>query len=125
MISKESARRVAQILYPQLWQSSPVEAIAKAVEFLHDAAGGLDSNSQNDSHRETAVGVSDVVKQLADQIYARKMQINRVAKSLGVSSYTIRTWLENKYQPNETNMAKIRSFLQDINATPEILTPEP
>jgi predicted transcriptional regulator YheO len=124
MISKESARRVAQILFPQLWQSSPVEAIAKAVEFLHDAAGGLDSNSQNDSHRETAA-VSDIVKQLADQIYSRKMQINRVAKALGVSSYTVRTWLENKYQPNETNMAKIRSFLENINSTPEILVPDP
>jgi predicted transcriptional regulator YheO len=121
MISKESARKVAQILFPQLWQSSPVEAIAKAVEFLHDAAGGLDSNSQHD--HETAP-VSDVVKQLADQIYHRKMQVNRVAKSIGVSSYTVRTWLEGKYQPNESNTAKIRSFLQEINSTPEILQPE-
>jgi predicted transcriptional regulator YheO len=122
MISKESARKVAQILFPQLWQSSPVEAIAKAVEFLHDAAGGLDSNSQHD--HETAA-VSDVVKQLADQIYHRKMQVNRVAKSIGVSSYTVRTWLEGKYQPNEANAAKIRAFLQEVNSTPEILVPEP
>lgn len=124
MISKESARKVAQILFPQLWQSSPVEAIANAVEFLHDAAGGLDSNSQHDSHREIPP-VSDVVKQLADQIYHRKMQVNRVAKSIGVSSYTVRTWLEGKYQPNETNVSKIRAFLDQMNATPEILVPEP
>lgn len=124
MISKDSARKVAQILFPQLWQTSPVEAIAKGIEFLHEAAGGLDSNSQND-HLQEVAPVSEYVKQLADQIYHRKLQVNRVAKSIGVSAYTVRTWLEGKYQPNEANSAKIRSFLETMDATPEILQPEP
>lgn len=123
MISKDSARKVAMILFPQVWQTSPVEAIAKTIEFLHEAAGGLDSNSRND-HAQELSAVSEVVKQLADQIYHRKMQVNRVAKSIGVSAYTVRTWLEGKYQPNESNTAKIRSFLETMDTTPEILQPE-
>lgn len=129
MIAKETARKVAQILFPQLWQSSPVEAIAKAIEYLHEAAGGLDTNSQHGSgiapESEGAVQLAPVVKALTEHMRKHKMHVNVVARSLQVSTYTVRTWLEGKYRPNEENSAKITRFLESLAATPEILTQEP
>jgi DNA-binding transcriptional regulator YiaG len=125
MIAKETARKVAQILFPQLWQTSPVEAIAMAIEYLHEAAGGLDSNSQHGAGEANVGPVSTVVKALAEHIQKHKMHVNVVSRSLGVSTYTVRTWLEGKYKPNEENSAKITRFLQSLQSTPEIFTPEP
>lgn len=125
MIAKETARKVAQILFPQLWQTSPVEAIAKAVEYLYDAAGGLDSNSQHGTNEVQTGQVSTAVKALAEHMQKHKMHVNVVARSLQVSAYTVRTWLEGKYNPNEENSAKITKFVETLRSTPEILTPEP
>lgn len=125
MISKETARHVAQILFPELWQTSPIEAIAKAIEFLHEAAGGVDSNSQEAARPAELQLSSSAVKALADHMHKHRMHVNVVAKAVGVSTYTVRTWLEGKYKPNDENSAKITKFLESIQATPELLKPEP
>lgn len=125
MIAKETARKVAQILFPQLWQTSPLEAIAQAIEYLHEAAGGLDSNSQHGAGDVQNGEISNAVRALAEHMHKHKMHVNVVARSLGVSTYTVRTWLEGKYNPNEENSAKISRFLESLRSTPEILTPEP
>lgn len=124
MISKETARHVAQILFPELFQTSPIEAVAKAIEFLHEAAGGVDSNNQAPLTLAEVQLSSSAVKALADHMHKHRMHVNVVAKAVGVSTYTVRTWLEGKYRPNEENSAKITKFLESIQATPELLKPE-
>jgi len=44
MITKEQARRVAQLMFPDVWAKNRIEAVAKAIEFLHDAAGDQANN---------------------------------------------------------------------------------
>jgi DNA-binding transcriptional regulator YiaG len=126
MIAKEIARKVATILFPQLWENNRFEAIAKAVEYLHEAASGMDTNSHNSAQEATtAVPICGAVRALREHMLKHKMHVNVVARSIGVSTYTVRTWLEGKYKPNEENSGKITNFLESLQATPELLTPEP
>jgi DNA-binding transcriptional regulator YiaG len=110
-------------MFPELWVANPVEAVAKAVEFLYEAAevpGELNFNEPaNSQHAQ-----STVVRTLADHIRRHKLHINVVARTIGVSQYTVRTWLEGKYSPNEANSAKISEFIENLQATPELLKPE-
>jgi DNA-binding transcriptional regulator YiaG len=110
-------------MFPELWVANPVEAVAKAVEFLYEAAAAetseLNFNESNSQHAQ-----STVVRTLADHIHRHKLHINVVARTIGVSQYTVRTWLEGKYSPNEANTAKISEFIENLQATPELLKPE-
>jgi DNA-binding transcriptional regulator YiaG len=111
-------------MFPELWVANPVEAVAKAVEFLYEAAEATSdelnfTETQNSQHAQ-----SGVVRTLADHIRRHKLHINVVARTIGVSQYTVRTWLEGKYSPNEVNSAKITDFIENLQATPELLKPE-
>jgi DNA-binding transcriptional regulator YiaG len=119
-VTKEQCRRVAQLMFPELWVANPVEAIAKAVEFLYEAAETSELTAPTNSQHAQ----SSVVRTLADHIHRHKLHINVVARAIGVSQYTVRTWLEGKYSPNENNTAKISAFIENLQATPELLKPE-
>jgi DNA-binding transcriptional regulator YiaG len=122
MMTKEQARRTAQILYPQVFASNPLEAVAKAIEFLHEAAGEpAPSAHLNDSGSDAKT--SAVVEALRAHMKRAHLHVNVTARAIGVSAYTVRTWLEGKYAPNEANTKKIANFLEQLDATPEILTP--
>jgi hypothetical protein len=112
-LSKEQARRVAQLLYPQLWTSNRVEAVAKAIDFIADAAQG----GTNDVHPsgQNSTKPTSVVARLADQMRQHKLHVNVVSQAIGVSAYTVRTWIEGKYQPNEDNAQKIADFLKGLH----------
>ena len=104
MITKEQARRIAQVMFPDLWQKNRFEEIAKAIEFLHDAAGES-SNSQGEEPAEEVTPIGGVVKALREAMKRQKLHVNMVARTIGVSTYTVRTWLEGKYKPNEDNLS--------------------
>jgi DNA-binding transcriptional regulator YiaG len=126
-LSKDQARRTAQILYPQLWVSNPEEAIAKTIEFVHQAA--FDPEPGNASpHALNNVAADSKTSAIIDSLRAHMkrahMHVNVTARAIGVSAYTVRTWLEGKYQPNDANAKKISEFLEQLQATPELLKPE-
>ena len=122
MMTKDQARRTAQILYPHVFVTDPIEAVAKAVEFLHEAAESPGNTHLNDVVPVTAAKTSAIVDALRSHMKKAHLHVNVTARAIGVSAYTVRTWLEGKYDPNETNTKKIRDFLEQLEATPEILT---
>src|SRR5215475_1142538 len=124
MIGKDQARRTAQILYPELWQHDSVDAVAKAIEFLYEAASAGAEPTNNSQANESAK-IGGVVRNLQEHMSRHRMHVNVVARAIGVSSYTVRTWLEGKYKPNEDNVQKIKHFLEQLESTPQILAPEP
>jgi hypothetical protein len=103
-ITKQQCRRVAQLLYPELWQTDPLQAVAKAIEFLHEAA-----ESPTDQLQPPQPAA--IIKVLAEHMKRNQVGINMVARGLGVSPYTVRTWLEGKYKPNEENSIKLENFI--------------
>jgi len=111
-VSKDQVRKVAQMVYPQLWQSNPVEAVAKAVEFIYDAASPNLSNQAPETS-ENSTQINATVRNLRDAMKRQKMHVNVVSRILGVSSYTVRTWLEGKYKPNDENLRKIAAFIEN------------
>lgn len=123
-LSKDAARRTAQILYPQLWASNREEAIAKTIEFVHEAATDTDDNTSSPHALDAPNNVKTSAAVDALRLHMRRahMHVNVTARAIGVSAYTVRTWLEGKYQPNEQNAKKITNFLEQLQATPEILT---
>lgn len=121
-LTKEQARRTAQILYPDLWSSNPVEAIAKAIEFVHEAAFEVATPNNDSPHAlDNAPKTAPIIDALRQHMKRAHVHVNVTARAIGVSAYTVRTWLEGKYAPNETNAKKIAEFLEGLNATPEIL----
>lgn len=128
-LSKERARRTAQILYAELWASDREEAIAMAIEYVHEAAFEK-ADPTNDSphalnHSAPPNGkTSAAVEALRAHMKRGHLHVNVCARAIGVSNYTVRTWLEGRYAPNEANTKKISDFLQKFESTPELLTPE-
>lgn len=128
-LSKERARRTAQILYGELWAVDREEAIAKAIEYVHDAAFEQadlpNASPQTLNHSAPPNGkTSAVVEALRVHMKKGHLHVNVCARAIGVSNYTVRTWLEGRYAPNEANSKKISDFLQKFESTPELLTPE-
>lgn len=122
MVTKEQARRTAQILYPQIFASDPVEAVAMAIEFLHEAATeGSETTAVVHLNNSPAGKNSAVVESLRSHMKKAHLHVNVTARAIGVSAYTVRTWLEGKYEPNEANSKKITAFLEQLQSTPEIL----
>jgi DNA-binding transcriptional regulator YiaG len=106
-VTVEQCSRVAWLLYPELWETDRIEAVAKTIEFLHEAANEVsDGNSSN-----AQAGRSAVIKTLAEHMQRHGIHVNVVARELGVSPYTVRTWLEGKYKPNEQNSRKLEDFI--------------
>lgn len=122
-MTKEQARRTAQILFPQVFLANPLEAVAKAVEFLHEAASESSSTHPNDVGLHIEAKNSAVVEALRSHMKRAHLHVNVTARAIGVSAYTVRTWLDGKYEPNESNAKKITDFLEQLQATPEILMP--
>lgn len=116
-VTKDQARRAAQILYPSLWLTNRVEAVAKAIEFLHEAAGDNDSNEDQPEAIEAPgnhvrVGrPAPIIKELALYMKRHGIHVNVVARAVQVSPYTVRTWMDAKYRPNEENSKKIADFI--------------
>lgn len=124
-LSKDVARRSAQILYPQLWASNREEAIAQAIEFIHGAATEPNDDTSSTHTLASIDGkTSAVVESLRMHMKRAHLHVNVTARAIGVSAYTVRTWLEGKYCPSEANAKKIADFLQQLQTTPEILSPE-
>lgn len=123
IVTTEQCRKVAQLLYKDIWATNKAEAVTQALIFLYDAAGDND-NAPLSKESEDAPLQSDVVKALSEYMKHHKLHINVISRSIGVSAYTVRTWLEGKYAPNAENSAKISKFLQNLQATPEIFQPE-
>jgi len=118
-VTKDQARRTAQLLYPQLWLSNRVEALVKAIEFLHEADGSNSNDQDPINHaavntiKRPATGQpAGIVKQLAEHMKKKTIHVNVVARAVGVSPYTVRTWLEGKYKPNDENSQRIASFIE-------------
>lgn len=120
-VTQEQTRRVAQLMYPQLWETSPVDAIVKALEFVYETASnvpkelGLDGNGSKN--------LLSIVSTLKDLVSRRTLHVKVIAKALSVSPYTVRTWLEGKYTPNDQNLQKLSDFLKQFRETPAIMSP--
>jgi hypothetical protein len=118
-VTKEQAQRVAILMYPELWSSSPVDAIVKAIEFVYSAASTQPAELGLDGKPTTAL-----VSNLKDLVARKLLHVNTVAGALGLSAYTIRTWLQGKYTPMDSNLKKLSEFLEQYRPTPTILQPE-
>jgi hypothetical protein len=118
-VTKEQAQRVAGLMYPELWASSPVDAIVKAIEFIYSAASYQSAELGLDGKPTTAL-----VSNLKDLISRKFLHVNTVASALGLSAYTIRTWLQGKYTPSDANLKKLADFMEQYRSTPQILKPE-
>lgn len=125
-ISKQQASRTAQILFPEVWKENPFEAVARAVEFMHEAVREAPSLNNNDSPHaaEAPQKSSPIIETLRQHMKKGHLHVNVCARAIGVSNYTVRTWLEGRYAPNEANTKKISAFLEKFESTPELLTPD-
>ena len=111
-LTTEQFQRVARILYPQLWETNRIGALAKTIEFLHETASEVsDGNSEPVSSNAQIGKLAPLIKTLAEHMKRNGIHVNVVARAVGVSPYTVRTWLEGKYKPNEANSAKIENFI--------------
>jgi hypothetical protein len=112
-VTTEQCQRVARVLYPELWETNRIEAVAKTIEFLHETASEVsDGNSEPVSSNAQAGRRAPLIKSLAEHMQRRGIHVNVVARAIGVSPYTVRTWLEGKYTPNEQNSRKLEDFIE-------------
>jgi hypothetical protein len=123
VIAREQVRRVARILYPDMWDNNRIEAIASTIEFLYGAAAGVENNvlaSDNNNNHQ----VAQVVTALAEAMKRQRANVGIVAKALDVSPYTVRTWLEGKYKPTRENSEKILCFVKGLGGAESIQSTE-
>lgn len=130
-ITPAQARAIAQVLFPEDYQSDNINAVLKTLDWLREfeseelqsigvpppseivkaAASAVPVATQT---LERAAQVKSVIKRLAAHMKAQGMSVNQLGAELEVNPTTLRTWLLGNYVPRDENLEKLVRYLEAL-----------
>jgi hypothetical protein len=116
-LTPESARALALRLFSKdEFNSDPKNCIIRALDWLDKAS--MTDDAESAAVVSTQPVRNALIGRLSTFAEVKGISHEIIAKEVGVSLNTLRSWLHGAYEPSGPNRHKIEKFLQEREASP-------